>query len=265
MLKNRLIPVLYLKNGYLVRSERFSQYNNLGNPLAQVERYSSWDVDELIYIDIAPSEAPSHRDLSLASSHGSRLLSFPDVVATVAEAASMPLTVGGGIRTVKDVMRLFDAGADKISINFQAMKDVRFVTEVANRYGSQAVVVSIDVKKTAEKRWSVEDKFGLWKSRVAPEDWADDLMQSGAGEILLTSTDRDGTGEGYDIEIIRRVSRAVNIPVIALGGVGNYRDFVDGIVEGEASAVAAGNIFHFKELAYPVAKRELKHAGLNFR
>lgn len=265
MLKNRLIPVLYLKSGYLVRSERFSHYSNLGNPLAQVERYSSWDVDELIYIDIAPSEEASHRDSSLASNDGSRVLSFPDVVARVAGVASMPLTVGGGIRTIKDAQRLFDAGADKISINFQAMKDVNFVTEVAKRFGSQAVVVSIDVKREAENEWSVEDKFGLWGSIVSPEDWANDLVESGAGEILLTSVDRDGTGKGYDTEIIRRVSRSVNIPVIALGGVGDYGDFVDGIVEGEASAVAAGNIFHFKELAYPAAKRQLKNSGLNVR
>lgn len=265
MLKNRLIPVLYLKRGYLVRSERFETYSNLGNPVAQVERYSSWDVDELIYIDISPGEAASLHGPRLSRNQVSVPLAFPEVVAKVTEVASMPLTVGGGIRTISDAKRLFDAGADKITINFQAMKDVSFVAEIADRYGSQAIVVSMDVTRVAEDAWSVVDKFGLWGENVAPEHWAASLVESGAGEILLTSVDRDGTGKGYDSQIVRKVSRAVNIPVIALGGVGDYGDFVVGIVEGEASAVAAGNIFHFKELAYPQAKKALKSAGLNFR
>ena len=177
----------------------------------------------------------------------------------------MPFTFGGGIKTIEDARKRFELGADKITINSQAIKNSKFITELANEFGSQAIVVSIDAQRNDENLLKVYKNFGSEETSLIPSNWARECQERGAGEIFINSIERDGTAEGYDIELIKSVVDSTNIPVIACGGVGNYSDFGKGIEKCDASAVAAGNIFHFKELSYPIAKRQLKNKGYNFR
>ena len=176
----------------------------------------------------------------------------------------MPLTFGGGIRTVDQARRRFELGADKVTINSQALNSPDFITVLAQEFGSQAIVVSIDAKQT-ESGYRVFNKWGQNNTGLTPDKWAHEAQERGAGEILINSIDRDGKANGYDLELIASVVQATRVPVIACGGVGNYNHFKEAIMESGASAAAAGNIFHFKELAYPMAKRHLKKANLNFR
>ena len=265
MLKNRLIPVLFLRNGYLVRSESFSIHQNLGNPVSQVERYNTWNVDELVYIDISErSDYDSHRT-DLGGMEGATVRTIEDVIKIVAQRCFMPLTFGGGIRTLEDARRRFALGADKITVNSQALREPDFITTLAREFGSQAVVVSIDARKADGGAHEVFTAWGREATGRRPADWAREAQDRGAGEILINSIDRDGKATGYDLELIRAVVEATAIPVIACGGAGSYEHFAAAVRDGGASAVAAGNIFNFKELAYPMAKRHLKKAGLNFR
>ena len=264
MLKNRLIPVLFLRNGYLVRSEGFTLHQNLGNPVAQVERYNAWDVDELIYIDITCDGGHDNQRSDLGGIQGGAPQTIDEIIQVVAAKCFMPLTFGGGIRTLEDARRRFELGADKVTINSQALREPAFITALAREFGSQAVVVSIDAKQGLEG-FRVFDEWGGRDTGLTPQGWALEAQERGAGEILINSIDRDGKANGYDLELIRSVVQATRIPVIACGGVGNYDHFGQAIVEAGAAAAAAGNIFHFKELAYPMAKRHLKKVGLNFR
>ena len=265
MLKNRLIPVLFLRNGYLVRSESFSIYQNLGNPVAQVDRYNTWNVDELIYIDISERSAYDDHRTDLGGMEGVAVRTIEDVIRVVAQRCFMPLTFGGGIRTLEDARRRFALGADKITVNSQALREPEFVTVLAREFGSQAVVVSIDARRLDGGRYEVFAAWGREETGRHPADWAREVQDRGAGEILINSIDRDGKAAGYDLELVRAVADATAIPVIACGGAGSYEHFAAAIRDGGASAAAAGNIFNFKELAYPMAKRHLKKAGLNFR
>lgn len=265
MLKYRLIPVLFLRNGYLVRSEAFSIHQNLGNPVAQVERYNAWDVDELIYIDISQqAEYEIHRT-DLGNMRGLTPRTVEDIIKIVAERCFMPLTFGGGIRTLEDARRRFALGADKITINSQALREPAFTTEAAKEFGSQAVVVSIDARMLPDKGHLVFTAWGREPTGRRPADWAHEAQERGAGEIFVNSIDRDGKAAGYDLDLVRAVVEATTIPVIACGGAGRYEHFAAAIQDAGASAAAAGNIFNFRELAYPMAKRQLKKAGLNFR
>jgi cyclase len=265
MLKNRLIPALFLKHGWLVRSEKFSIHQNLGNPVTQVERYNAWNVDELIYIDITPDDQYDTGRDDLGGYGFKNPHTILDVVRLVSKKTFMPLTFGGKIRTLEDIRLRLASGADKVTINTRALEDPDFITEAAKEFGSQAIIVSIDVLRKDDGTHEVYCGHGREPTGRKPGEWAKETEARGAGEIFLNSIDRDGMARGYDTELIQSVVSETTIPVIACGGVGKYSDFAAGLVEGGASAVAAGNIFHFKEMSYLLAKRELKKTGLNVR
>ncbi|MCB0323955.1 MAG: imidazole glycerol phosphate synthase subunit HisF [Bdellovibrionales bacterium] len=264
MLKRRLIPVLFLRNGWLVRSESFCEYKNLGNPVAQVDRYNAWDVDELIYIDISSSDSEDHLTRGkLSTDQQGFSCSIFEVIDAVAERCFMPLTVGGGIRTLDDIQMRLSRGADKVTINSEALRRPDFIGEAAAQFGSQAIVVSMDF---------VRDNGGLqiYSRQVdcaglSAGDWIREIENQGAGEIFLNSVDRDGRATGYDLDLIRLVMDKTSIPVIACGGAGSYDDFVELFEQTGVSAAAAGNIFHFREMSYILAKRRLIEATVNVR
>jgi cyclase len=243
MLKKRIIPVILLRNGLIVQSRGFKRYQSLGSPTAAVQRLSSWSSDELIYIDI--SNEPYY-DLKRDDLNHPKYDSIIDIIELISKKCIMPLTFGGGIRTIDDVRLRIKLGADKISINTVAIEKPSLITEIAEQFGSQCVVVSIDVKRN-EKGVPFVYKRGHEPTDFNPVEFAQMIEKLGAGEILLNSIDRDGTGMGFDIELINEVSNAVRIPVIALGGAGKWDDFEEVINKTKASAVAAANIFHHSE------------------
>lgn len=260
MLKRRLIPVLFLKHGYVVRSEGFVEHKILGDPVSQVERYNAWDVDELIYIDISSDGRHDRiRDDAGLENPGT----LEDIIPMIAGRCFMPLTFGGRIRNLDEAARRLNLGADKITLNSQALKDPEFVTAASRAFGSQAVVISIDVKTDDAGR---RDVWAGGRSPTGwdPTDWAREVESRGAGEILVNSIDRDGRAGGYDLALIRDLADAVSIPVIACGGAGDPSHFVAGLEAG-ADAVAAGNLFHFKEMSYLIAKRDLARHGMDVR
>lgn len=261
-MRQRLIPVLFLKNGYLVRSEGFSIHQNLGNPVSQVERYNKWDVDELIYIDISPD---AHYDRGRDDTQIENPATIEEIISMVAKKCFMPLTFGGRIRTINDIQRRLALGADKVTINTMAIREPVFIEKAAKQFGSQAIVVSIDVKADDNGAYIVYSDLGKTRTPLSAKQWAKEVEARGAGEIFLNSIDRDGMATGYDITLIREITECTKIPVIACGGVGDYHDFKEGLIAGGASAVAAGNIFHFREMSYVLAKRALKKDGLNVR
>ena len=262
MLKKRLITCLFLMNGMLVRSEKFDYHNALGNPIHQLERYNDWQVDELIYIDISREDT---YDLGRYDTKVKIKDNILDIISEVSKKCFIPLTFGGRIRTIQDIRERLKRGADKITINTIAIENPNFITEAARIFGSQCIVVSIDVKINDKGEYEVYKEFGQNPTGMNPVEWAKKVESLGAGEIFLNSIDRDGTGEGYDLDLIRMVSESVNIPVIACGGVGKFQDFVDGIKIGKASAVAAGNIFNFTEISAIKAKKLMKENGIEVR
>jgi cyclase len=261
VLKNRLIPVLLLQNGLLVRSETFSVHQVIGNPLHEVDRFNEWNVDELIYLDITRDDRYDLRrdDLKVKG-----LTTAMDILAAVSERCFMPLTWGGRIRTVDQMRTAFLNGADKVAVNSEAVRTPALITEGARRFGNQAIVVSIDVRRHPGGRAEVVIDGGRTPTGKDPVAWAREAEGRGAGELLLQSTERDGTGEGYDVDLIRAVADAVEVPVIACSGVGLFEHYAAGIAAG-ASAAAAANIWHFKELSDRAGKRALARAGVNVR
>ncbi len=262
MLKTRLIPILLLKNGFLVRSYKFMRHQSIGNPLIQTARYNNWSIDELIFIDITRDDV---YDLKRDDQKLEGVSSIIEVLQVISKSCFMPLTFGGKIRTIDDMKIRFENGADKITVNSVCFENPEIIKQAAQRFGSQAIVVSIDVKKNTDGTYEVYSHNGKKPTGWAPDKWAKYVEENGAGEILLNSIDRDGTGSGYEIEMIKRVVKATNLPVIALGGVGEYEHFVEGVVEGGASAVAAANIFNFRELSDRNARRVMIEAGVNVR
>ncbi len=262
MLKKRLIPCLFLMNGLLVRSEKFEFHQILGNPIHQVERYNEWSIDELIYIDISRENYYDLRrdDMKVKSEN-----SLLNIISEISKKCFVPLTFGGGIRTINDIKNRIRYGADKVTINSIAIENPEFIKESAKIFGSQCIVVSMDVKKNEKGEYEVYKKFGQIPTGMHPVDWAKKVEELGAGEIFLNSIDKDGTGEGYDLELIKMVSEATNIPLIACGGVGKFEDFIDGIKIGKASAVAAGNIFNFTEISTINAKKLMKKKEIDVR
>ena len=262
MLKTRLIPCLLLKNGLLVRSEEFSFHQIVGNPVTQVERFNAWSVDELIYLDITrEGDYDMRRD-----DHKVRIENdILRIIELVSRSCFMPLTFGGGIRTIEDVRARIASGADKVTINTAALETPEFITEAAGVFGSQAIVVSIDALERGKGEWEAIGGNGKVPSGRDVVSWAHEAERRGAGEIFLNSIDRDGMGNGYDIALIRSVVDATTIPVIACGGVGRFAHLVKGAVEGGASAVSAANIFHFTEHSTINAKKALLAAGVNVR
>ena len=263
MAQPRLIPCILLKNGLIVRSQGFRIHQIIGNPVSTISRLSNWNVDELILLDISADDIHDRR----RDDHGIRYdgSSMLGLLRQIAEVSFMPLTVGGRIRTLDDIRDRLAAGADKVVINSQAVSDPDFISQAAQRFGSQCIVVSIDVLRGSDGRLEVYSERGTKPTGLDPVDWAVEAERRGAGEIFLKSIDRDGAGEGYDLALVRAVTDAVSVPVIACGGVGKYTHFPTAIAEGAADACAAANIFHFYELSYPHAKKACLDAGLAMR
>lgn len=262
MLKKRLIPCLFLKNGLLIRSEKFSYHQLLGNPIHQVERINSWSADELIYVDISDE---SNYDLRRDDMKFKRMSNIYEIIEEVAKTCFIPLTFGGNIKTIDQIKEILNKGADKILINTIAIENPSFITESAKKFGSQCIVVGIDVKINEKGNYEVYSNHGKIATGKNPVEWAKEVENLKAGEIFLNSIDRDGTSEGYDLKLIKSISEAVKIPVIACGGVGIFEHFVEGIKEGKASAVAAGNIFNYTENSVIRAKKTLSNAGIPIR
>jgi cyclase len=251
MLKTRLIPCLDVKDGRVVKGVNFVSLVDAGDPVEQARVYDRAGADELCFLDIT------------ASSEGRDTLY--DVVSRTAEAVFLPLTVGGGVRSIEDVRKLLLAGADKVSINTEAVRRPDLVREAAEKFGSQCIVVAVDAKQTAPGRWEVFTHGGRTATGLDAVDWAARMAEYGAGEILLTSMDRDGTKAGFDIALTRAVSDRVPVPVIASGGVGTLDHLVEGVRDGHAAAVLAASIFHFGLYSIGQAKAAMKTAGLPVR
>lgn len=260
MLKRRLIPLLFLKNGFIVRSEKFSYHQNLGNPLTEAKRYDDWDVDELIYIDISRDK---YYDLRRDDLNVKIKKNLFDILQAISKVCFMPLAFGGGIRSLEDIRQRLQLGADKVTINTIAIEHPDFIRQCSATFGSQCIVVSIDYKMVAGRPKVF--KGGLVETDLDPVSWAQEVERLGAGEILLNAIDRDGMANGYDTTFIQKVVESVHIPVIACGGAGTFFDFLDLATKTGVSAIAAGNIFHFTELAYPKAKEFLLNNGIDVR
>src|SRR5690349_1657222 len=251
MLKMRVIPCLDVKDGRVVKGVRFLDLVDAGDPVEQAKVYDREGADELCFLDITASAEDR--------------ATLYDVVARTAEACFMPLTVGGGVRAVEDIRKLLLAGADKVSINTAAVARPDFVREAAEKFGAQCIVVAIDAKQAAPGRWEVFTHGGRRGTGIDAVDWARRMTDHGAGEILLTSMDRDGTKSGFDIALTRAVSDAVPVPVVASGGVGTLDHLVEGVTKGGASAVLAASIFHFGTFTIAQAKEHLARAGVAVR
>lgn len=251
MMKMRVIPCLDVKDGRVVKGVNFVDLVDAGDPVEQARIYDREGADELTFLDIT-------------ASHENRDTIF-DVVRRTAEQVFMPLTVGGGVRVVEDIRKLLLAGADKVSINTAAVHRPEFVREGAEKFGSQCIVVAIDAKQTAPGKWEVFTHGGRNNTGLDAIDWAKRMESLGAGEILLTSMDRDGTKSGFDLELTRKVADSLGIPVIASGGVGTLDHLVQGIRDGHATAVLAASIFHFGTYTIGQAKAALAEAGIPVR
>lgn len=261
MLKKRIIPVVLLKNGMIVQSKSFKKYQVIGSPTASVERLSSWASDELIYLDI--SNEPEY-DFRRDDTNHPDFQGIEDIFKLVSERCFMPLTLGGGIRCIKDAENRIRLGADKIAINTMAIAEPLFVRKCAEQFGSQCVVISVDVKKEENGRYMVYQK-GRIKTDINVIDHVRNVEKLGAGEILLNSVDLDGTGTGFDIELIKTVSENTKIPVIAMGGAGKWEHFAEVFEKTKIEAVAAANIFHYSENSVFHLKKYLFEKGFNVR
>jgi cyclase len=261
MLRRRLIPVLYIKNGFIVRSENFTEHKILGNIISEAKRYNQWDVDELIYIDISrEAEYDFKRDDHKIDSCNS----ITEIIQEISKVCFMPLTFGGGIRNIEDVDMRLRNGADKITLNTGAIENSDLIKEVSLKYGAQCVVISVDYKKAGNEN-VVFSNHGKKNTGMTVLDWINKCESLGAGEIFLNCIDRDGKAEGYDIDFINLVISKTRLPVIACGGAGNEYDFISLAEETNVSALAAGNWFHFVERAYPRAKKILNKHFKTFR
>lgn len=253
MKKKRLIPILLLRNGWLVQSKRFKEYKNLGNPITAVKRLSQWASDELIYLDISQEDTYDLRrdDLNTPNRH-----SIFEILDDISKSTFMPITVGGRIRTIEDINNRLSRGADKISINTKALEDRKFITKAAQQFGAQCIVVSMDVQ-LIDGKYVVMQNGGSIPTNYEATEWAKIVEDSGAGEILLNSVDRDGMKNGFEIPLLKSVSNAVKIPVIACGGAGEWQDFATALDETNVDAVAAANIFQHIDQSVHLAKKYL--------
>jgi len=253
-LAKRIIPCLDVDKGRVVKGVQFVDIRDAGDPVEVARRYNEQGADEITFLDITASHEA--RDTTLHT------------VERMAGQVFIPLTVGGGVRELQDIRNLLNAGADKVAINSAAIHNPEFVREAAERFGSQCIVVAIDAKQVEqgdESRWEIFTHGGRKPTGINAIEWAEKMTAYGAGEILLTSMDRDGTKNGFDLDLTSRISDAVNVPVIASGGVGNLQHLVDGIVLGKADAVLAASIFHFGEHTVPEAKRYMAERGVSVR
>lgn len=261
MKKRRLIPVLLLRDGWLVQSKGFNRYQNLGNPITAVKRLSEWASDELIYLDITRGEEYDLRrdDLNHPNRQG-----FLDIIEDVSKETFMPITVGGRIRSLEDIEVRLRRGADKVAINTKPLEDASFISAAAKEFGSQCIVVSIDVK-TVDGTRVVMGGGGRYPTGLDPAAWAHTAQERGAGEIFLNSVDRDGAKTGYDLELISSVASAIKIPLIACGGAGEWGHFADALAKTGVDAVAAANIFHYVDQSVYLAKKFLFDNRFNVR
>jgi len=252
-LAKRIIPCLDVDNGRVVKGVQFVDIRDAGDPVEIARRYDEQGADELTFLDITAS----HEDRE----------TMVHVVEEVAGQVFIPLTVGGGIRKVEDIRRMLNAGADKVAINTAAVHNPEFVKEAAEKFGSQCIVVAIDAKQVSDKpkRWEIFTHGGRKPTGIDAIEWARKMVAYGAGEILLTSMDRDGTKKGFDLDLTRAISEAVSVPVIASGGVGNLEHLVEGVKQGHADAVLAASIFHFGEYTIEEAKRRMAANGIEVR
>ncbi len=251
MLKTRIIPCLDVKDGRVVKGVNFVDLRDAGDPVEQAKLYDAAGADELCFLDITAS----------VEKRGTIL----DVARRTAEQCFMPLTIGGGVRTIEDIRQLLLAGADKASINTAAVKNPDFVAEASRKFGAQCIVVAIDAKTVAPGKWEIFTHGGREPTGIDAVEFAKEMEAKGAGEILLTSMDRDGTRAGFNLALTRAIADAVSIPVIASGGVGTLDHLVDGVKQGHASAVLAASIFHFGEHTIGEAKAHMKAAGVPVR
>ncbi|SBS40385.1 Imidazole glycerol phosphate synthase subunit HisF [Marinomonas spartinae] len=254
-LAKRIIPCLDVDNGRVVKGVQFLDIRDAGDPVEVAKRYNEQGADEITFLDITASSDDRETTVHM--------------VEAIASQVFIPLTVGGGIRTCEDIRRMLNAGADKVGINTAAVFNPEFVREAAQRFGSQCIVVAIDAKKVSDKgesdRWEIFTHGGRKPTGLDAIEWATKMVEYGAGEILLTSMDRDGTKNGFDLGLTCAISEAVHVPVIASGGVGNLDHLVDGVLEGKADAVLAASIFHFAEYSIQEAKERMMAAGIEMR
>lgn len=251
MLKVRVMPTLLFKEVGLVKGKCFDSWRRVGSVMQAIKVYNMREVDELVFLDISATREGRPPDF--------------ETVDEIADECFMPLTVGGGVRTIDDVRRLLQVGADKVAVNTAAVETPELIRQIAQRFGSQCIVVSLDAKRKADGTYELFTHSGTFATGKDPLSWARKVEALGAGEILLTSIDRDGTMMGYDIELTRLVSEAVSIPVIASGGAGDYGHMAQVLREGKASAVAAASVFHFTQQTPLEAKRFLRGCGINVR
>ena len=261
MLKRRLIPVLFIKNGLIVRSEKFSYHQNIGNVVNEAQRYSQWNVDELIYIDISRDKSYDIRrdDHKIKSAN-----SIDEIIKQISRVCFMPLTFGGGIRNIDDVRLRIRNGADKISLNTGAINNPKLIQEVALEFGRQCVVMSIDYRYIDNQPIVFTD-YGTHRSKWSLFDWIKCCEENGAGELFINSIDRDGMATGYDLELFERITGRTRLPIIACGGAADEFDILELAQETQVSAFAVGNWFHFVENSYSRAKRLLNENSINIR
>lgn len=251
MLAKRIIPCLDVDNGRVVKGVQFVDIKDAGDPVEVAQRYNEQGADEITFLDIT------------ATHHG-RDTTY-HTVERMAETVFVPLTVGGGVRKIDDIRNLLNAGADKVGINSAAITNPDFVGEAAARFGNQCIVVAIDAKKVGDNKWEIFTHGGRNATGIDAIDWAIRMAGYGAGELLVTSMDADGTKNGYDLALMKKITQSVNIPVIASGGVGNLQHLADGILQGGADAVLAASIFHFGEYSVDEAKRFMAAQGIEMR
>ena len=251
MLAKRIVPCLDMTQGKVVKGIQFSSFRDAGDPIKLAKKYSDKGADELVFLDITATI--ENRDILL------------DVVRRTAEVVTIPFSVGGGIRTVEDMRMILRAGADKVSVNTGAFKNPKLISDCAKEFGSQCVVLSLDAKKVGPKRWNVFINGGRTDTGMSAIDWAKKATKLGAGEILLTSIDTDGTKQGFNVELTRKVSEAVSVPVIASGGAGKLEDFAEIFEKGNADAALAASLFHFGELTIKQVKDYLRSKNIPIR
>jgi len=273
MLKTRLIPVLLLKNGILVRSRNFTFHQMMGNHIEQVKRFSEWKADEIVYLDISRDDRyglDGNKNIIGSSSSNSEVVqnskkNIIDIISDLSRICRVPLSVGGKIRTLEDIKKRLKAGADKVVINSVAIDNPEFIKKAAEEFGSQCIVVSIDVKKTSMDKWNIFKYFGKNITDLNLTKWIEIIQELGAGEILIQSIDRDGTSQGYDLDLLKSISKKITVPCIILGGAGNFDDFVKAHAINNEVSLAAANVFHFTEQSVLNAKKYMFKNKINVR
>ena len=274
MLKIRLIPVLLLKNGILVRSRNFSLHQLMGNHIDQVKRFSEWKADEIIYLDISRDSSYDLGNIdNIIGSTSSKAKvvreskkNMIEIIKDLSKFCRVPLTIGGKIRSIEDIRQRLKAGADKVVINTAALDDPEFIKKAAREFGSQCIVVCIDLKKISNKKeWQILKSFGKKPTELNLLKWIEKVQENGAGEILLQSVDRDGTGKGYDLDLVKFIRNHINVPCIILGGAGEFANFIDAYRANNEISLAAANIFHFTEQSILNAKKFMINKNINVR